>query len=74
METKEERRVRRLEERKAKRGPTKEELLKKEGKRFVNFVVPIVPFELWANFITSQGGKPNERLWELIVKDMKGEL
>jgi len=70
----EQRRLERLAERKAKRGPTKEEILTAQGKKYVTFVVPIEPFNLWAAGIHERGSRPNDRIWELIVKDMKGQI
>ncbi len=62
----------RLEKRRAERGPTKDEILLAEGKRFYSFVFPIALFSAWVEF-GDNAKTPNDRLLDLIKKDMKRE-
>lgn len=71
MTKKEERFTRRLEERRATRGPTKDELLAAEGLKYVTFCLPIQLFDLWVKGVMATGERPNDRIKTLIVKDMK---
>lgn len=70
--TKSEKQIRyeaRIAERKAKKKPSKTELLESEGKRFVNFVVDVEMFNKWASVCESKGIKPNERFTEIVIQD-----
>lgn len=51
--------------------PTKEELLMREGKKFYTFAFPIAAYSIWADAITARGEKPSDRLWSMIIEDMK---
>ena len=73
MTKKEEKFLRRLAERREKRGPTKPKQLASMGLKFVTFCLPIQLIDLWAKGVEASGEKPNERILTLIVKDMKGE-
>ncbi len=72
MTQKEENRLRRIAERRAKRGPTKAEQLASEGLKFVTFCLPIQLIDVWAQGVEMSGEKPNDRIKALIIKDMKG--
>lgn len=52
--------------------PTKEEMLMREGKKFYTFAFPIEAYSLWADAITAIGEKPSDRIWSMIIADMKG--
>ena len=72
--SKESRSIERIEARREARWPSKAEILETQGMKYVTFVVPIVPFNLWADHLATTGKRPTERVWELITKDMKGEI
>jgi len=74
MTAKEAKFKRRLEERKAKRGATKQELLAAQGMKYVTFCLPIQLFDLWAEAVVEAGKTPNDRIKELIIKNMKGQI
>jgi hypothetical protein len=72
MTKKEEKFLRRLEERKAARGPTKAERLAAAGLKYATFCLPIQLFDLWVSGVESRGETPNNRIKSLIIQDMKG--
>lgn len=73
MTKKEEKFLRRLAERRARRGPTKSEILEAQGLKFVTFCLPIQLFDLWVKGVGTMRETPNDRIKALIIKDMKGD-
>lgn len=48
---------------------TKKQLLQEQGREYYNFVFPIEVFSTWCNLSNTE--KPNDRLLELIKKDIQ---
>lgn len=58
--------------RKEEKKPSKAEILLAQGLKYYNFVLPIQLLDVWCQALEDKGIKPNDRLLQLVIRDMKG--